>query len=429
MQTAVIRELEEAQRVSDGRPAGVGVFRIQMIALIVLYSTLVYGGIFLLTRTLLIDSVSEQARSYASLVLDTRTWNASHGGAWVIKTDVVESNPYLTQMGIPGTITAVDGRTLVLRDHATMTREISEISQTHRGIWFHLTALDYINPVNAPDTWELDALERIAQGEDTVEGISEIDGKRAYRVAAGLVVSSDCVTCHKDYRVGDTRGAVTVNIPMTRTETQLRRAAMALVGLGVLTLLLSLIALQLMLKRMQDKIAEANSQLERAAITDALTGVMNRGATFARLAEEFERARRSEEHLSVIMLDLDHFKRINDTFGHAVGDSALQDFCDRMRASIRAYDTVGRIGGEEFLIVAPETDGETALGLALRVLERVRSAPMGADDRISLTASAGIASIRPDDAGLDTLLGRADAALYRAKSAGRDRAESADACD
>jgi len=405
------------------RPAGVRTFRVQMSVLIVLYTVLVYGGIYFLTRTLLLDSVRSQADSYTSLVLDTRTWNASHGGVWVLKSADVPSNPFLAKLGIPADIDTVDGTTLTLRNHSTMTREISEISRSHRGVWFHLTARDYINPTNAPDDWERQALVRIDKGESTVEGISEIEGQRAYRVAAGLVVDPDCLQCHRDqgYRVGDTRGAVTVNVPMRQTDAALGWAAAALTVLGLLTMGISLFAVNFLASRMQRSIRDANAQLAEAAITDALTGVLNRGATLARLAEEFERSRRENQPLSVIMLDLDNFKRINDTYGHAAGDCALREFVVRVRASVRAYDVFGRVGGEEFLVVSPGTDAIEAQGLAERILDAVRSTPIGCDELLTLTTSAGVAAILDTDADIDVMLARADAALYRAKHLGRDR--------
>jgi len=413
---------------TDARPAGVRTFRVQMTVLIIVYTLLVYGGIFVLTRTLLLDSVSNQAESYTALILDTRAWNASHDGVWVVKSDGVLTNPYLAELGVPADIRTEDGTTLTLRNPAAMTREISEISRTHKGVWFHLSALEYTNPTNAPDDWERDALARIASGEATMaEGIGVTDGQRTYRMVTSLLVDSNCLQCHhgEGYQIGDKRGAVTVNIPMDRTDTQLRRAAGALAALGFLTLVLSLLALHFLLKRMEQRIEEANAQLARAAVTDALTGALNRGATIRRLAEEFERSRREGLELSVVMLDLDHFKRINDTFGHAAGDRALQEFVARMRASVRAYDIVGRIGGEEFLVVTPGTDASTALGLAERILDDVRNEPIRNHDVVTLTASAGVAEMLPTDIGIDTIIGRADVALYRAKDMGRDRAEKA----
>lgn len=406
---------------------GVRTFRFQMASLIILYTVLVYGGIFLLTRALLLDSVRNQAASYASLVLDTRTWNASHGGVWVLKSSESPSNPYLSQLGADPDIQATDGSTFTLRDHATMTREISEVSSTQGRVWFHLTALDFINATNAPDTWEKDALEQIGGGQTSVSGVGLDGDVRAYRLATALTVDSGCLQCHsaQGYKIGDNRGAVTVSIDMRDTDAQMRLTAIALAGFGGLTLALSLFALSHLTSRMQQSIEEANMQLAHAAITDALTGSLNRGATYARLAEEFERARREKQPLSVIMLDLDNFKRINDTYGHATGDCALREFVERVKSSVRAYDIVGRVGGEEFLIVSPGADTHTAYGLAFRVLDGIRSGPLVCKVGLTITASAGVAEMTPSDESIDTLIGRADAALYRAKDNGRDRVETA----
>lgn len=419
--------LDSTHIVHVAQPVGVRLFRVQMASLIVLYTVLVYGGIFLLTRTLLLDSVHNQAASYASLVLDTRSWNASHEGVWVLKSSDSPSNPYLTQLGVSPDIHAEDGTTLTLRDHATMTREISEVSSTQGRVRFHLTSLDYINPANAPDSWERTALERIGAGEASVSGVNTDGGVRTYRLASALTVDAGCLKCHsaQGYEIGDNRGAVTISISMRDTDAQMRLTGVALTGFGGLTLALSLLALSYLTSKMQQRIEEANVQLAHAAITDTLTGSLNRGATYARLAEEFERARREEQPLSVIMLDLDNFKRINDTYGHATGDCALREFVGSVKASVRAYDIVGRIGGEEFLIVSPGTDSHTAYGLAFRVLDGIRSSPLVCKVGLTITASAGVADMTASDESIDTLIGRADAALYRAKDNGRDRVETA----
>ncbi len=414
---------------SQTQPAGVKVFRIQMAVLIAVYTALVYGGIYLLTRSLLLDSVHNQASSYASLVLDIRTWNASHGGVWILKSDGVQSNPFLTELGVPADIKTEAGATLTLRDHSTMTREISEITRPNRGVWFHLTSLDYVNPANAPDAWERAALERVNADLPAVGAISPDGDRRAYRVVERLVVDRTCLECHRTqgYKLGDTIGGVSITVPMERTDAQLRTAAGVLAALGLLTFGLSLLAVNYLTGRMQKRIEEANERLQQAAITDALTGVLNHGAALARLAEEFERSRREDQPLSVVMLDLDHFKGVNDSFGHAAGDCVLREFVNRAGSSVRAYDVIGRLGGEEFLIVAPGTDAETAYNLAARVLEHVRSSPIDCGTGvIMLTTSAGVATIEPSDDDFEKLLGRADAALYRAKDLGRDRTEVAE---
>ncbi|HEX9082191.1 MAG TPA: GGDEF domain-containing protein, partial [Holophagaceae bacterium] len=155
---------------------------------------------------------------------------------------------------------------------------------------------------------------------------------------------------------------------------------------------------------------------------DPLTGLANRGATLSEFQNRFGLSLRYERPLSVVVCDLDHFKRINDTLGHGAGDFVLQAFGDRVRANLRESDLAGRIGGEEFLMVLPETD----LGGGRQFAERLRKAlaqaplslPTGA---LEVTCSFGVAERLAQDQDPGQLLARADAALYLAKAGGRNR--------
>ncbi len=182
--------------------------------------------------------------------------------------------------------------------------------------------------------------------------------------------------------------------------------------------------------RIQQLTAElhaANRRLRLLARTDELTHVRNRRGLRAALAREFRRAERYGGELSLLALDLDCFKQVNDAHGHAVGDPVLRAVAQALAGALRQVDVVGRTGGEEFVIVAPET----TLGEAMRVAERVRAAvadvrvPTAQGD-VQVTVSCGVASYRElGAADPDALLAAADAALYRAKALGRDRAEAA----
>lgn len=159
------------------------------------------------------------------------------------------------------------------------------------------------------------------------------------------------------------------------------------------------------------------SGLVDMANTDELTGIANRRKLFESLEQEMRRTRRSRLPLTVAMLDLDHFKRYNDTFGHSAGDDLLHRFAFRMARRVRAQDLVARYGGEEFCLILPETDAEGGL----RLVDALRSVGAG-EDMLGrrVTFSAGIATWDGSETA-DELLFRADASLYRAKAAGRDR--------
>jgi len=157
------------------------------------------------------------------------------------------------------------------------------------------------------------------------------------------------------------------------------------------------------------------------ALTDALTGLASRRHFLAEAARELSRARRGHA-LSFLMLDVDHFKAINDTHGHAIGDRVLVELGRTLRAVLREADLAGRLGGEEFGVLLPDADA----ALARAVAERARAAlaaarvPMDGAGPLGFTVSVGVATLEPGDDEAATLIARADAALYDAKRAGRN---------
>lgn len=164
--------------------------------------------------------------------------------------------------------------------------------------------------------------------------------------------------------------------------------------------------------------------LEKRAQLDALTGLANRLALGERLAAEWASCRRRESPLSILVLDVDHFKRINDRFGHAAGDEALRRVAEALRAVARTSDLVARYGGEEFILLAPDCDLAGALSLAERAREQIEALRLDfGGTPHPLTASVGVATaagLSPDDPEPEALFDRADRALYEAKSAGRN---------
>ncbi len=167
---------------------------------------------------------------------------------------------------------------------------------------------------------------------------------------------------------------------------------------------------------------KSQAKLEDLAMRDGLTGLLNRREFQRLLAQELDRAQRSDSSMSMILLDIDHFKRVNDTYGHQVGDEVLRSVSSVLTGQIRTMDHVARYGGEEFVVVTPN-DGPTALGIAERIRRAVENTPHVDSDQtpFRVTVSLGIASFPECALELDALVGRADEALYRAKRSGRNR--------
>lgn len=170
------------------------------------------------------------------------------------------------------------------------------------------------------------------------------------------------------------------------------------------------------------KSRKTEEELLRLAATDPLTGAFNRREFTAIAEREALRANRYHHPLSVLMLDLDHFKRLNDTYGHGAGDKALQRFTMICTNALRNVDVFGRWGGEEFVALLPETDiqGATVIAERLRKLTADNLLTYN-DHKINFTASIGIAEFKDGETSIDGVLGRADNAVYDAKKAGRDR--------
>ena len=166
---------------------------------------------------------------------------------------------------------------------------------------------------------------------------------------------------------------------------------------------------------------QARNHLERLVSTDALTDVHSRRSWFELGAAEFSRYQRYDRPFSVLLLDLDFFKRVNDTFGHDAGDMLLRRFSDMLRAECRHSDIIGRLGGEEFALLAPETSMASARTMADRILDACRRLVLAlpAGD-VRCTCSIGVSEAVPSDDGVERVLRRADAALYEAKRSGRD---------
>ncbi len=166
---------------------------------------------------------------------------------------------------------------------------------------------------------------------------------------------------------------------------------------------------------------QMREELTRLATTDPLTGICNRRRFFERLELEWSRARRHSRPMSILMFDLDHFKKVNDTHGHAVGDSVLKDLCAEADDLLRSEDVLARLGGEEFAVILPEIDRRTAETVAERLRQRLAAVEVTAPEGVvRCTVSIGVIQCRLAHESLDVALKRVDDALYRAKRSGRN---------
>ncbi len=192
--------------------------------------------------------------------------------------------------------------------------------------------------------------------------------------------------------------------------------------------LLARVRTQIRRKRFSDRLRDSVQMTVEMAVTDDLTGLNNRRYLDRHLAALIEQAKAREKPLSLLVVDIDHFKSINDSFGHAAGDDVLREFARRVRRAVRGIDLACRLGGEEFVIVMPDTDAGLAMLVGERLRQRIAGDPFritGGNQAVTVTVSIGIASLASREDTAEALFMRADEAVYRAKRDGRNRVAGA----
>lgn len=396
--------------------------------LLCFFLSLLIGGytLFLYLRTdrLMLERMHEQATDYYDLIIHAKEWNAGYGGVYVLKQGGVETNHYLRKMRIDPDVRDVRGRVYTLRNHAIMTTEISRMSEREKGAKFHLISLAPLDPANTPDNLELRAIRGFNAGEREFARLEEGQSPPAYRYIRPMYVDQSCLLCHKShgYSIGDVIGAISISLPVSNVLAENRISKILIILGAVATIVIALAGIYFFTRRLVVKLDEVQSHLVRQATTDELTGVINRRSILKRLDEELQRAIRLGETLCIMIIDLDHFKRINDTYGHLFGDVVLKSVVASIRDTVRTYDIIGRIGGEEFLVISPGIQMEEAISLAERVRTLISELEIEhGEQKIAVTVSAGLTTLELGDIGVVPMMIRADRALYMAKEQGRNQ--------
>ena len=422
----------------------------------------------------------QQARGFHQQIVLVRHWNASYGGVYVLKQPGVETNPYLYQVG-PGNgekstvvpeITDTRGNVYTLKNPALMSSELSELAAKHADIRFHLTSLKTVNPKNAPDDFEARSLQQFESGTKETTELSHQNGKSFFRYMAPLFIEQSCLRCHgfQGYKVGEVRGGISLTMPMdkelqvlTGSQNRVVLAAAALMALVIGTIILGsryvitrplrilqryasnmgtqqqlpgylisrrdevgLLAQELTdanaaLLLQREQIAQRTRQLEQDSNTDALTCLYNRRYLFSEGTRLYERWQRDGASIAVLMIDIDHFKHINDKYGHQVGDDVLAEVARVLKQQCRPYDLVARYGGEEFVVMLEATSPGSGVSTAQRIRQTItESTVMLGLRELHVTVSIGV--VEGNSLGdFDLTLRKADEALYQAKGAGRNR--------
>ena len=398
-----------------------------LVALVVIS---VFWGFNFKATSMLHEQMVGQGRAFFTEIVLNRKWIADHGGVYVRMQPGMESNPWLLKVpGLKVVIHDESGEAYTLKNPALATREISELAERGGSFRFRITSERPLNPANGPDPFERASLADFSRGLPETSGYEERDGKTVFRYMAPLMTEKPCLRCHafQGYKEGEVRGGISVTMDATRLTRQIwiYRGYLALSAIGILAIVFGII--RVVSRSFLREIRDAESQLVEMATHDSLTGLLTR-REMLRLAErEGAKAARMDRPMSAVMLDIDHFKNINDTRGHAAGDAVIRGLAQSILTELRGYDIVCRYGGEEFLAILPEADIEQAAAVAERLRRSAESLTVtapGGGEPIRLSVSAGVGQMREGEK-IEGLIARADAAMYAAKRGGRNRVSTA----
>ena len=393
-------------------------------------------------KTISQEILFQQASTLFNNIVTMRKWNADHGSVYVKSHDNIKPNPYL----IENSTYTKDNELLIKINPAWMTRQLSELSNKSENFYFKITSSKPINPNNAPDKFEKEGLEVLDKNKE-LKYYTNIENNK-YNLIGPLFVEESCMQCHAEqgYKVGDLRGGLRVSVPIDtyikNIEIVNSRADMLyivtfLISLAFITIIIFTInsiysrelniiklnkTLEKKILRRTKELRDANKKLLEISILDYLTNIPNRRYLFETGSKYFHLAKREENSLSIICIDIDHFKKINDTYGHDIGDEILKLVAKTMGRFVRKSDIIARTGGEEFTILLNNVDASNAYIVAEKIRTTIEDLNYKNDNQVvKITISLGISQLKNDGINLNSIIKRADTALYQAKEQNRNK--------
>ncbi|MBU0483664.1 MAG: diguanylate cyclase [Proteobacteria bacterium] len=386
----------------------------------------VFWGFHARNSRLIKDNLLHEGRAFFQELVLTRQWIIQNNGIYIKEAPDTVINHQLDAIpGLKNTIVDQDGDRYIFSDHAVITRKLSEMGMAERLFQFKITSLNPFNPINEPDNFEHSALKKFEQGTKEVYAFEEKEDRLFFRYMAPLVTNKECLPCHsiQGYNLGDIRGGISVSIPANETKIKLvaSRTYTIVSGVLIITLILSIIIY--ISHHFINDLKKSERKLYQMATTDFLTGLLNRGEGLRRFNREISLSERKGQPLSTIILDIDHFKSINDNYGHQTGDQVIEKTAQILRATLREYDIICRYGGEEFLLILPMTPLKKAIEIAERLRLTIANTIIPEERKgvkIAITISLGVAQHKPGES-LDGLIYKVDNSMYIAKEEGRNR--------
>ncbi|CAM3385288.1 diguanylate cyclase [Arcobacter aquimarinus] len=383
----------------------------------------------------------EQASTLHNSLMTLKHWNSQKGSIYIKAYEEIDANQFIKD----GIVHTNNKELLIKMNPAWMIRELSEVSNLKQNYYFKITSLSPLNPINKPDKFEKRALEQLNSNKEENFYTSLEEDK--YNFLGALKVQPSCLSCHntQNYKVGDIIGGLRVSVPIENYKENIKiiesksnllnivTIFTSIVFMGIITYTITSIyarelnilklnkTLELKVNQRTKDLTKANKKLLENSITDYLTNLSNRRHFFEVGLKTFHLAKRENIPLSIICVDIDFFKNINDTYGHNIGDEILKFISRIMEKSIRKSDTLARTGGEEFSILLYNTNENQAFILAEKIRQNIEKASFKDENlEVKVTISLGISQLSKDDKDLDSIIKRADKALYMAKEKNRN---------
>jgi diguanylate cyclase (GGDEF)-like protein len=347
-----------------------------------------------------------------------RTWIGNHGGVYVVVDENVKPNPLLAGVA-ERDVTTPSGRHLTLYNSPAFLHQVMTEFEAESGNRIRLISLNPIDPENVPDAWERAAFSHLSTSSDQYAELASVNGQPFYRLMSPMVLKEPCLNCHLYDKsdVGSLIGAISISLDAGPDLVAHEKADHSLMLSHFLMWLLGVLGIVLGGWLWRNLLLS----LEHSVISDALTGLCNRRELMGRLQSEAMSAMRYGNALAMVMVDIDSFKQVNDSYGHQAGDDVLKGLAKIMSNSLRISDLPARYGGEEFAIICPHTNLHGARQIAERVRRFVEHAPLETrNGKIRITISAGVAEF-DGQLPIDGLISDADKALYQAKLTGRNK--------
>ncbi len=383
--------------------------------------------------------LNQEALSHYKNMTHTRSWNSRYEGVYVKAKKGQKPNPYLQN----NHIFTKDDELLIKINPAWMTRQISEISNERGDYYYSITSLNPINPNNSTDAFEKEALHYFKKNSKE-KYYTKLESDY-FNFMGALETTPSCLKCHPNYNLGEIRGGLRVSIPTTtfnknivllESKTTLFLIITYLIGFLILIMVVYFINnifkrqetieqlnsnLEIKIQKRTKELEENVKKLNELATIDFLTNIPNRRYFFNISSKIFSLSQRDQTNLSLLLIDIDFFKQINDKHGHLIGDEVLKLVALKISNNIRNSDILARIGGEEFAILLNKTDKKNAFILAEKIRIIIEKTIYEYEDiNINVTISTGISEIKDEDKDINCMIQRADDALYNCKTNGRN---------